>query len=269
MKEQHVCSSASCCASKRLFCNELVGKIFLTLAGVALVYGIVFLGTLIRNNIKEYSVIGKAEKQERLITIEADGTVTATPDLATVTMGARTLAPTVAEAQTVNSEMLNKLHTRLQELGISKDDIQTKNYNVYPQYQYTEEGEQIDGYNVEQQVVVKIRNLDNASKVLALSGELGLNQISGLQFTLDDEDAYIKQAREDAMKQVQEKARILSTQLGVDIVGVVSYNEYNQSGYGPRPLYAQYDSYALSTAPTVEEGTTDISLHVSVTFEIK
>jgi len=250
----------------------MIGKIFLTLIGVFLVYGIVFVGTLIRNNIRSYEHIGEADKPERLITIEAEGKVTATPDIATVTMGLSKQGTTVAEAQEQNTTIMNTLIERLTALGIAKEDIQTTNYNVYPQYNYTEEeGQVITGYNVSQNVTVKIRNVDISSQVLALSGELGLNQIGGLQFSIDDTDVYIAQAREEALKKVKEKAGLLSSQLGVNIVSVVSYNEYNrEDGYPPYAAYSEYDSLARGgSVPSVEEGSTDIILNVSVTFEIK
>ncbi|NCO04514.1 MAG: SIMPL domain-containing protein [Candidatus Magasanikbacteria bacterium] len=265
-------SGGSTCSAKHLFCNDMIGKIFLTLIGVFLVYGIVFVGTLIRNNIRSYEHIGEADKPERLITIEAEGKVTATPDIATVTMGLSKQGTTVAEAQEQNTTIMNTLIERLTALGIAKEDIQTTNYNVYPQYNYTEEeGQVITGYNVSQNVTVKIRNVDISSQVLALSGELGLNQIGGLQFSIDDTDVYIAQAREEALKKVKEKAGLLSSQLGVNIVSVVSYNEYNrEDGYPPYAAYSEYDSLARGgSVPSVEEGSTDIILNVSVTFEIK
>ena len=63
---------------------------------------------------------------------------------------------------------------RLKELGVESKDIQTANYNVYPQYDYTDGKSALKGYQVSQNVTVKIRNLDKADQILGLAGEVGV-----------------------------------------------------------------------------------------------
>lgn len=245
-------------------------KILATLVGILLVYGIVFLATVIRNNLQEFYFIGKAESSERLLSVESQGKVTVVPDIAVTTMGMIAEAPTVAEAQQKNTQTMNNLIERLKSLGVESKDIQTANYNVYPQYNYTEaEGQVLKGYQVSQNVTVKIRNLQNANNVLALAGEVGLNNVSGINFTIDDRDVYKAQAREIAIKKAQEKALNLSRTLGVRVVGVVSYNEYE--GGNEYPLYkanAMVESDAGGVAPSIEPGSTDVILNVNVTYQI-
>ena len=262
-------SCSSSCSSLHLMCNPLVGRIMLTLIALVMVYGIVFLGTVIRNNIQEYKFIGKADTQERFITLDAKGIVTSKPDVAMISMGTSATAATVADAQKLNTEKLNALYAKVAELGIEKEDVKTKQYSAFPNYQYTEaEGQTITGYTVDQQAEIKIRNLDNAGKVLALAGELGLNQIGGLQLMVDNEEVYIEQARKDALEKIAKKADMLEKELGVTFKKVYSYNEYRDNMYGPYPIYESFD-YAVKSSPTIEPGETDITLNVSVTFDIQ
>ena len=65
--------------------------------------------------------------------------------------------------------------------------------------------------------------------------ELGLNAVGGLQFVLDDRDVYVAQAREEAMKKVRERAIDLKKSLGVEILGIASYNEYEDGARQPYP----------------------------------
>jgi len=248
-------------------------KILFTLLGILLAYGIVFVGTLIRNNVEEYRYIGKAEKQERTITVEAEGKVTAKPDIAVTSMGMTVEAETVVAAQEKNSETMNVLIAKLKELGISEDDIQTTDYNIFPQYNYTEDaGRELRGYQVSQNVQVKIRAVDTANAVLALAGEVGANNVSGLDFTLDDKEVYVNQAREEAIKKLREKADILGEMLGVRVVGVVSYDEFEAGGYDQGyPLVRE--AYALGgnggSSPQIESGSTDIVMNIRAVLEIK
>ncbi len=260
-------SSMGCCG------EGYASKIFATLWGILIVYAIVLLGTMIRNNMQAYNYIGQADRPERTITLNAEGKVTATPDIAVTTMGMIVKGDTVVEAQAENTKVMNNLISKLKNLGIAEDDIQTTNYNIYPQYNYTQdEGRILTGYEVSQSVTVKIRNLDKANSVLALAGEVGANSVSGLRFTIDDREVYKQEAREKALKKLAEKAQSLSQSLGVEFVSISSYNEY-EGGNG-LPVPAPYELRALdgfggSAAPSIESGSLDIFMNVNVTFEIR
>ncbi len=262
-----------CCALMKCHCGEMVKKLFITLLGILLVYAIVLVGSMIRNNLQEYDYIGQADRMERTITVEAEGKVTATPDIAVTTMGMVSEGVTVAEAQEKNTLVMNELTTKLKKLGIAEDDLQTMNYNVYPRYDYTEdEGRVLEGYEVHQSLKVKIRDLDLANSVLALAGEVGTNSVSGLDFTLDDDEVYKARAREEALKKVGEKTRILAQSLGIEVIKVVAYDEYESGGNG-MPVYKAYaEDYGMGgglPAPDVQAGSTDVMMNVAVTFEIR
>lgn len=246
-------------------------RIMWTLVGILLAYMIVFFGTLIRNNIETFNYIGRADRQERTLTIEGQGKAVATPDVAMTTMGMIAEGKTVAEAQEKNTKVMNALIEKLKALGIAEKDIRTANYNIYPQYNYTQDkGQQLIGYQVQQQVTVKIRDLAKANRVLALAGEVGANNVSGLAFTIDDRETYKAQARALALEKVSEKARALSKALGVRLGAVIAYNEYEG---GEPPVFKTYAvegrGGAAAPAPDIEPGSTDVMMNVQVTFEMR
>lgn len=245
-------------------------KFFAVLAGILLAYLIVLIGTMIRNNLAAYDYIGREERRERTITIQGEGKVTAAPDIAVTTMGMTATAKTVAEAQAENTKIINLLIAKLKALDITGADIQTANYNIYPRYDYTEKrGQTLAGYEVSQNVTIKIRDLDKASAVLALAGQVGANSVSGLQFTIDDPEVYKAQARELALEKVAAKSRALSQALGVKLVSVVSYDEFD--GGGGIPIYARVAEGlgGGGSVPKIEPGSLDVVVSVNVTFEIR
>ena len=253
--------------------GEFIHRIYLTLAGILMVYVIFWVGTMIRNNIEAYYHIGQADRQERMITLEAEAKVTATPDIAMTTIGMVATGETVTAAQEANTNVMNALIIKLQEQGIAEDDIQTTNYNIYPQYNYTtDDGRILEGYEVSQNVTVKIRDIEKANQVIALAGEVGANSVGGLQFTIDDRDVYKQEATMKALEKVYEKARTLSKALGVRVVSVVSYNEYEAGDNGYQPYYAYDTPLSVtkeSVVPDVQSGSMDVTMHTSVTFEIR
>jgi uncharacterized protein len=253
--------------------HDFVKKIYLTLGGILLVYVIVFVGVLIRNNLEQFYYIGHADRAERTITLEASGKVTATPDIATVTMGMEVTADSVNEAQEQNTNAMNTLLSRLEALGIDKADVQTSNYSVFPEYNYTQdEGRVLQGYRVNQNVTVKIRDLSKSNNVIALAGAVGANNVSGLNFTIDDTEVYKAQTRDEALRKIAVKAKVLSKSLGVKLVGVAGYNEFDGGGRNPvayRDFAVAESGFGGAPAPQIEAGSLDVMLNVSVTFEIR
>lgn len=242
-------------------------KILWTLIGIFVVYGIVLVGTLIRNNIKQYEHIGQANEQVRTITIESEGNIRAVPDIAKVNMGAQTVAQTVAESQEANTELVDSLVLRLKQLGIDRADIQTSGYNIFPRYNYDEEeGQVLEGYEVNQQLTIKIRNLNKIQDVFALAGEVGANNVEGLTFTIDDPDIYYDDARNEAVKKLNEKTETLAQTLGVSFLRIVEYDEFE--GGLPRKGAVPLER-AIPQGGSIEEGSMDIRLGIRVVFEIE
>ena len=242
-----------------------------TLLGILLVYLIILVGTMIRNNLRAHNTIGKAEKMERTISVEAEGKVTVTPNIAITTMGMAAEGKTVAEAQQKNTDVMNKLLDKVKALGVDKADVQTTNYNIYPNYDYTDGKQIIRNYAVNQSVTIKIRDLTKANQVLALAGEVGANNVSGLQFTVDDRDTYKEKARQEALKQIAAKRDALAASLGVRLRSIVTYNEYEVTG-GSADAYKNYGMGGTPEAvssPALESGSNEVVVHVTVVFEVQ
>jgi len=244
----------------------------MTFLGILLVYIIVFIGVLIRNQIKTYNYIGMNDKSERMITITAEGISIIKPDVAKVTLGVTKEADTVEEAQLENTEIMNSLLVGLKEMEISDSDIQTNNYNVNPVYDYDEEeGRVLDGYQVFQQVIVKVKDTTKTSEVLALAGEMGITNIGNLEWIVDDRDHYTDLARKDALDKVKNQVETLSSSLGVNFVDIISYNEYNSNNYTSYDKVYSSEAYGLGggSVPSISEGEEEVNLNVNITFEIK
>ena len=226
------------------------------------------MGTLIRNNLQKYYFIGRMDRAERTIQIDGEGKVTAIPDLGVVAMGTITRADTLAGAQSKSTETMKQLTEKLGALGIAPADIQTTAYNIYPRTKWTEKtGELPDGYEVNQSVTVKIRDVSKANEVVALAGQVGANNVSGLQFIVEDPEQYRAEAREKALEQVAEKARQVSKSLGVRLTGIVAYNEL-PAGV-PEPIFMMDKAAYGGGAPAVSPGSNEVVVRVSVNFEIR
>jgi len=230
----------------------------------------VFLGVKTRNVLLEYHYIGKAGRDT--VTIGGEGKVTAKPDVAKVQLGIVTEGATVKDIQKKNTEKMNAIISALKGMGIKSEDLQTENYNLNPRYDWTDGKQNLIGYVVSQNLSVKIRDLDKAGDVIAKGGELGSNQIGGIQFVIDDPKALEAQARDKAIDDARQKADVLAKKLGLQVAKVISFNESSGNVIPPQP-YLMMDKAMASgeaaPAPQIEPGSQEVISNVSVTFEVR
>ncbi|OGH84246.1 MAG: hypothetical protein A2488_00005, partial [Candidatus Magasanikbacteria bacterium RIFOXYC12_FULL_32_21b] len=242
--------------------------------GILLVYVIILVGSLIRNEIKKYDFIGVAPENvsDRQLNISAEGKVDVKPDVSQITVGNSLREATSLEATTKNDQLIADFVNKVKALGIDVADIKTESQIMYPEYIYKEDGtKELVGYNITQNVTVKVRNdVNKASQVVSLAGQVGLNTIGGVESVIDDTEIYLDQARQQAVKKAQAKAKELSKMLGVQIIGVISYNEYVPESY---PMYdegfAMKSSVGMGGGPTIEPGTSEVTMNVNITYRIQ
>lgn len=232
---------------------------------------VVYLNARITQVQQETDQVGKPQPYEHSITVEGEGKVIGTPDIATITLGVESKGDDVGMAQASNTTIANSLIEKVKAMGVASADIQTSNYSVYPNYEWnivTLESEQ-KGWTVSQSITVKVRNLSNVSTLLALSGANGATSVSGPEFTIDDTSNLKDEARSKAVADAKSKAEALAVELGVQLDGITGYSEYVNT---PSP-YPYYDMYAMSggvkeATPTIEPGSSEVDLVVSVTYKL-
>jgi len=231
---------------------------------------ILFLTVSTWNQFKQHDYIGRSEQQIYTIMIAGEGKVTAVPDIAQLSLGIQTENKAVSKAQTENTEKMNQLIDKLKSMNIVAEDMSTASYNIYPMYDWTNGQSILRGYQVVQSLAVKIRNLEIVGDVVAVAGEIGANQIGGLNFTIDDPENLRQTAREKALLNAKQKAESLAKIAGVKLGRLVSFEESTSS---PSPVYRDYAMEAKAVGgggavPDIEPGSQDIMVYVTVTYEV-
>jgi len=212
------------------------------------------------------------------ITFSGKGEVVVKPDIATVSFGVTAENLNVGKAQTEATTKMNNIIDLLKTKGIAEKDIKLTNYNIYPRYDYLQAqiypytGKQtLAAYVVSQTVEVKIRDISKAGEILSGVGEFGVTDVSGLTFTVDNEDVVKDQARDLAITDAKNQAKTLAKSLGVRLVKITNFSEG-----GNYPVYYEMNkSMALgmggadAAVPQVPMGENKITSNVSITYEIK
>jgi len=219
---------------------------------------------------------GAAEKGRLVpsITVVGSGKVTARPDMAELQMGVLAQSESAAKALKENSEAMDRLLKTLEARGIAKKDVQTSNFSVSPQYKQVlpRPGEapqrpEIVGYQVSNQVRVKVRNLDALGQVLDEVVNQGANQVNGISFSVAEPEHLLDEARRKAMADARRKAELYATAGGVGLGQVLLVEE--QTPQVPRPLMdgMARGMAAMGSVP-VAVGEQDIGATITVTYAV-
>lgn len=234
------------------------------------------------NGLKEYSYIGGQGVPQNVVSVSGQGEVFSNPDVATFSFGVVESAKTVKEAQDSSTKKIDSALAKLKSAGIEDKDIKTSDYSVYPKYEYTNgictanicppSKQILVGYEVSQTITVKVRKVDTAGEVLGSLGDTGVTNVSGLSFTIDDEDALNREARQKAITEAKNKAEVLAKDLGVRLVRIVSFSENGATPPMPimyaRDMASGMGGVAESKA-TIPTGQNKIVSNVSITYEIR
>ena len=159
--------------------------------------------------------------------------------------------------------------------GIKPEDMQTANFQITPQFVYPQpkaNGEQeppsIVGYQVSSQLVIRIRDVGTIGKVLDQAVTLGVNADGGIEFTNDDPQPNIAEARAAAMKDAIARATTLADAAGAALGPIVEITETGNARPVPMARGKVFMEAAASPVP-VEAGENTYSVSVHVVFELK
>ncbi|MSR73605.1 MAG: DUF541 domain-containing protein [Candidatus Pacebacteria bacterium] len=209
----------------------------------------------------------------RTVTVSADGKAVVVPNLATVSFSVVSEGVSATAIQDDNAKKMNAAIVLVKGFKIGDKDIKTSAYNLSPRYAYEQKTgkSRIDGYQITQTVTVKVRNLDDAGKIVGALPSVGVNQISGPDFSVENMDAFLHSARAEAFDKAYAKVMELAHLAGAGVGRVVTFSESTGSNY-PRPMYMKADmgmGGEASSAPQFEAGSDEAHVTVSVTYELR
>lgn len=213
------------------------------------------------------------------ITVQGAGQATLAPDVARISFTVQNTAPAVADAQAATTKQANAAIDYVKSQSVADKDVKMLSYNISPQYSYLNcppgtfcpTTSKVTGYQVSETIQVTVRNLSGVGALLAGIGKLGVQNVNGPDFALDDSTAGYDAARADAISKAKTQASLLAKQLGVHLGKIVNFSE--SSGKNAYPMMYGLGGAAMETkaavAPTTPVGENTYTASVSVTYEIR
>ena len=201
------------------------------------------------------------------ISVTGEGVVEAAPDIATISLGVTTEAPTAAEAMAANSAALAAVLDRLRAAGVEDRDLQTSNLTLNPNWVGYDSGKAptISGYTASNMLTVRVRALASLGTVLDSAITDGANTLNGVTFGVAEPRPALDEARKKAVADAIARATLLAAAAGAKLGPVMSIME--SSGFAPPQPMFRMEASSDSAVP-VAGGEVGLTASVTMVFEI-
>lgn len=220
-----------------------------------------------------FSVTSNVTNKTDIFSVTGEGKLSVQPDIAYVNVGIQKNASTVKQAQTQINETMEKITAGLKALGVDSKNVQTTNYSINPNYDWTSGDQRITGYSANTQLKIKITDLDKINEIIDSATANGANQVSNITLDVEDREAAEETARKEAVAQANAKAKAAAEAAGFKLGRIIGYSENSNDSNLLRPV-----SYSLKAAGGVTEdsamatniqtGSEEVQITVVISYQI-
>lgn len=200
------------------------------------------------------------------ISVTGQGRVSGSPDTVIVDLGVSVMRQSVDAAVSDAATLATKLIAALESGGVAEKDIQTSNYALNPQYDYSKNTQQILGYRVTNTVSAKIRTIDKAGKIIDAATGIGGNDVvvQSVRFDIEDNTQLLSAAREAAWNDAKAKADQLASLAGRTLGSAQSITE-TVTSTPPPVVYGAIAQDARESTP-IQPGEQTLTVTITVQF---
>jgi len=204
------------------------------------------------------------------ISVDAEGKVMATPDLAKLILEVETQADTAAAAAQENARKAEGLLSAVKKVLGPEDKLRTLGYRLIPVRSDKSKSTppEIKAYRAVNRLEVKIMEVARLGKVIDASLKNGVSQINGPFWGHSRIEELQRQAAVHALERARRLAEALAQAAGLKIKGVDKLSTGIRF-IPPRAGLAEGDSYRMAKAPSstpIEVGEEEIRAHLQAVF---
>ncbi len=208
----------------------------------------------------------------KTIIVHGTSTINLKADYGSINLGVNTKGATVAEAQAANKETMDKVIAAIRDQGVAEEDIVTSSFNVYANYDYQysklSEGDSVSGYQVENMLMVTVRDLNKISNVLDAAMGAGANQTYGITFSSSKQAEAYDEALKAAALDGARKAGLLAASMEKTLGELTNMEEkeYSYNLYGGAATYKAEDAAA---GTPILSGQIAVNATVTLTYDFE
>ncbi len=197
-------------------------------------------------------------------------TVSAEPEIVQVTFGVDLRGEDPVAVVNEAAQKINRAIAAAREIGVAEKDLQTTGYNVWVETIYAPQTGQPAGqvYHASHFVMATLRDLSKTGNLLAAVIEAGVNSISSVNFTVENPDALVREARRKALENARAQAEEMAQALGISLGKPVLVSE---GGWYPVATVTRMEGIGGGgvEAPSISPGAFSVTVSVQVVYEIR
>ncbi|ASK60943.1 hypothetical protein CFK37_01310 [Virgibacillus phasianinus] len=152
----------------------------------------------------------------RIMTVFGNASLSFNPDVVSINLEVMTEDMQLSQAQQENSRKMNQVIQSLLKLGIPREKIQTTGYNITPMYNYNDGKQEFRGYRVSNAITVQISHIDRVGEIIDAAIQNGVNQVSNIQFLIEDKQSAYQQVLSAALQNAVDEAQVIAETLTVN-----------------------------------------------------
>ncbi|MCD9189507.1 MAG: SIMPL domain-containing protein [Pyrinomonadaceae bacterium] len=225
-----------------------------------------------------FSISAQSIDTSKAPTIQVIGTaeIQIVPDTVTLSFTISKKNKSVAAAKKENDDTIDKVTSLAKRFGIAATDVKTDYIQIKEATKRVKiEGsdndyEEIsDGYLVNRNLVIKLREISKFETFLTSLLDAGVDDVDSVVFTSSELRKYKDQARAQAVRAAREKADAIAKEIGQSIGKAVSIEEKDIDGYRSPYANISSNSFAIDGNEVVENeavGTISVKAQVEVRF---
>ena len=208
--------------------------------------------------------------QGPVVVSSGEGSVKTAPDRAWLQVTAESRARGPREAQKLNAEVMSAVLQKLRGAGLAADAIQTRSYDLQPEYDYANGRQTLRAYVARNSLEVRVDDLGRVGELLDIAVSSGATSVGGVRFDLKDRAAVERDALRLAVEDARRRAEAAASGAGMKVQRVVRIEEHRMSVVPPpRPMMMATRGQAADAAPPIEPGELEIRASVTLTAAIR
>ncbi len=145
----------------------------------------------------------------RTVNVTGKAVIFAEPDKVTISFSLNSRNKDLKLAKEKNNKTIKALNEVLKKFDIEKKYISIQNIEIRPRYSYRYDEPKFMHYEINQSISVSLVNLQNYEAFLSEILELGVDNINNIYFSVEDLKKFKNEARIKAVKNAEEKAKLL------------------------------------------------------------
>lgn len=186
------------------------------------------------------------------IMVVGQGEVKAAPDRARLNYRVASIKDTPEEAREEVEKTVSDFSSQVAALKLEDNAFVADSLSIMPHYEWNEKKQvqELHGYEASREVTINIKDFTLIGKLTDIAIKVGINQIAGFQYYVDDSRKYEVEATKKAIADAKERAQVLANGFAVKLGKPcqLSYGRLDSFAPQPMPMMAMAESSMMDGA---------------------